>query len=95
MIINDVHHKTILKKGKEREKKNVYHTALATLTLNYIIFKNVEVLKNIFHKKHFVKENIEYIKIFYSLKSNSQNKFIFNIHVTLKLPNTNLPIVIL
>jgi hypothetical protein len=86
LIINDVHHKTIKKKGKEREKKNVYHIALATLTLNYIIFKNVEVFKNyLSHKKHFLKENIEYIEIFYSLKSNSQNKFIFNIHV-LKLP---------
>jgi hypothetical protein len=50
-------------KGKEREKKNMYHSALAALTLNYIILKNY-----ISHKKHCVKENIEYIAIFYSLK---------------------------
>jgi hypothetical protein len=56
-------------KGKEREKKNMDHSALAALTLNYIIFKNVEVFKfYISHKKHFVKENIEYIVIFYFLE---------------------------
>jgi ribosomal protein S18 len=68
MIINDVHQKTKKKKGKEREKKNMYHSALATLTLNYIIFKNVEVFKNYISHKKIVKENIEYIVIFYSLK---------------------------
>jgi hypothetical protein len=55
MIINDVHQKTIFKKGKEIEKINMYHSALATLTFNYIIFKNVEVFKfYISHKKHWV-----------------------------------------
>jgi len=51
------------KKEIEREKKNMYRSGLADLTLNYIIFKNY-----ISHKKHCVKKNIEYIAIFYSLK---------------------------
>jgi ribosomal protein S18 len=56
MIIIDVHQKLLFKKGKEREKKNMYHHALATLTINNIIFKNVEVFKNyISHKKKIVK----------------------------------------
>jgi ribosomal protein S18 len=61
--------KIIKNKGKYKKKKNMYHSALAALTLNYIIFKNVEVFKfYISHKKKIVKENIEYIVIFYSLK---------------------------
>jgi len=44
--------KFIKNKGKYKKKKNMYHSALAALTLNYIIFKNVEVFKfYISHKK--------------------------------------------
>ncbi len=44
--------KFIKNKGKYKKKKNMYHSALVALTLNYIIFKNVEVFKfYISHKK--------------------------------------------